>query len=316
MNLLDLDDDLDTWPRSVQNTGINICPQGEEMVVERLGKMHSIKKGGYFLAIPVIDNIRFSVDMREKALTINPQAAITKDNVHVQVSGNLYCRFTDAEKAAYGSKNPIYAVKQHATSSMRAAIGEMELDEILHARAKLNSIIKDSIKDAAAAWGLEIMRYEITEVHPDKFIMEAMDKQAAAERDRRKKVLEAEGGKQSAKLESEGTKIRMANVSEGERIKIENEAFANKERILLEADAEAQAIEMRANAQAKAISIIAKVLSEQSSAEAAKLHVAQQYIKVYESMGATSNTMIFNDRPADVNALLAQASAVLKAGSK
>ena len=129
-SLLDIDDDLDTWPRSQTNTILNVCPQGEQMVIERLGKMHDIKEGGFFIAVPLLDSIRFVVDMREKALAIVPQAAITKDNVHVKVSGNLYCRFIDSEKAAYGSKNPIYAVKQHAMASMRAAIGEMELDEI------------------------------------------------------------------------------------------------------------------------------------------------------------------------------------------
>lgn len=115
--------------------------------------------------------------MREKALSITPQAAITKDNVAVKVSGNLYCQFVDAEKAAYGSKNPIYAVKQHAQSAMRAAIGELELDQILHARAQLNAMIRTAVQDAALAWGLEIRRYEITDISPDKHITEAMDKQ-------------------------------------------------------------------------------------------------------------------------------------------
>lgn len=228
------DDDLDTWPRSKTNTIMNVCPQGSKMVVERLGKFHSTKEGGWFVAIPLVDDIRFVVDMREKALSIIPQSSITKDNVHVHVSGNLYCQFVDAEKAAYGSKNPIYSIKQHAQSAMRAAIGEMELDEILHARARLNTIIRETVQESATAWGLEIMRYEITEVSPDKFITEAMDKQAAAERDRRKKVLEAEGDKRSIELESEGLKIQMRNESEGFLIKTKNEAEARKLQLILE----------------------------------------------------------------------------------
>lgn len=135
-----------------------------------------------------MDEIRFVIDMREKSLSITPQSAITKDNVHVTVSGNLYCQFIDPEKASYGSKNPIYAVKQIAQSAMRAAIGELELDEILHARAQLNKMIQSSVQGAADAWGIDIKRYEITDITPDKFITEAMDKQAAAERERRKKV--------------------------------------------------------------------------------------------------------------------------------
>lgn len=232
--LLDFDDDLDTWPRRKVNTFLNVCPQGQKMVVERLGKLHKIEEGGWFIAIPGIDDIRFVVDMREKALSISPQSAITKDNVHVHVSGNLYCQFIDAEKAAYGSKNPIYSIKQHAQSSMRAAIGELELDDILHARAHLNSIIRKTVQESAAAWGLEIKRYEITEVSPDKFITEAMDKQAAAERDRRKKVLDAEGNKRSIELQSEGLRIQMKNESEGMLIKVRNEAEARKLQLVLE----------------------------------------------------------------------------------
>lgn len=100
---LDLEDDIDQWPKAAINTIINICPQGEVMVVERLGKLHAIREAGWFIAIPLVDQIRYRMDMREKALSISPQSAITKDNVHVQVSGNLYCQFVDAEKAAYGT---------------------------------------------------------------------------------------------------------------------------------------------------------------------------------------------------------------------
>lgn len=121
---IDFDDETDNWPTHKSNWGINVCPQGQQMIVERLGKLSDTKEGGFFFAIPLVDTVPYVVDMREKALSIQPQSCITKDNVHVQVSGTLYCQFIDATKAAYGSKNPIYAVKQHAQSSMRAAIGE------------------------------------------------------------------------------------------------------------------------------------------------------------------------------------------------
>jgi regulator of protease activity HflC (stomatin/prohibitin superfamily) len=310
---LDIDDDLDNWPKSRRVTVINVCSQGEQMVVERLGKLNDVKTGGWFFAIPLIDSITYVVDMREKALSITPQNCITKDNVHVQVSGTLYCQFIDAEKAAYGSKNPIYAVKQLVQSSMRAAIGELELDQVLHSRKEMNTIIKTSVEDAALNWGLEIKRYEITEVTPDTTMTDAMNKQAAAERERRKKVLEAEGDKRQAELQSEGEKIRMVNVSEGELIKIKNEAEGRKVQLILEAEGEAAVIEMRATAQAQAIETVAVALQGSAGAEAAKLHVAREYISMYSEMGQKSNTMIFSDKPADINALLAQASAVLSA---
>lgn len=246
------------------------------MIVERLGRFHRIENSGLFFVWPFVEKISFVIDMREKALNIPPQSAITKDNVHVHVSGNLYCQFLDASQAAYGSTNPLYAVKQHAQSSMRAAIGELELDEILHARAKLNSIIRSSITESAINWGIEIKRYEITEVSPDRFITEAMDKQAAAERERRKKVLDAEGNKKSLELESEGNKISLINESEGNRIKLQNEGEGKKIQILLQAEGEAQAILLRSKAQAESLRVIANVLSESKMEEAVKLELARQ----------------------------------------
>lgn len=313
-SILDFDDEMDTWPRSKANSIVNVCAQGERMIVERLGKMHDVRDGGWFIAIPVVDQIRYVVDMREKALAIAPQACISKDNVAVMVSGNLYCQFVDPVKAAYGSKNPIYAVKQHAQSSMRAAIGEMELDQILRARAELNATILESVQEAATAWGLVIKRYEVTEVTPDLRTSEAMGRQAAAERERRSKVLEAEGAKRAAELESEGDKIRMINTSEGELIKVQNYARAKKYQLQAEAEGEAVAVKAKAIAHAEAMQTISKALQGDSAADAAKIQVAHAYIDMYSDIGQKSNTMIFNDRPADVNALFAQASTVVGGG--
>ncbi len=122
--------DSEQWPLVATNTLLNTCPQGEKMVIERLGKYERVQDPGWFLAIPLIDRIAYRVDTRETAVKIPPQNAITRDNVSVEVSGNLYTQFQDPAKAAYGSANPLYSIKQHAQSSMRAAIGELELDEV------------------------------------------------------------------------------------------------------------------------------------------------------------------------------------------
>ena len=129
---------------------------------------------------------------------------------------------------------------------MRSAIGELELDEILHNRAGLNTIIKGSLQEAAVAWGLEIRRYELTEITPDEQIRIAMDKQAAAERDRREQVLRAEGDKRRVELTSEGMKISMTNESEGKLIQITNEAEAEKLHILRVAEGKAEAMKIQA----------------------------------------------------------------------
>lgn len=105
-------DELSRWPITKPNTILNIVPQGKRYVVERFGKMHSIENSGYFFAIPFVDNIAYIIDVRERAIDVVPQAAITRDNVSVEVSGNLFVKFIDPERAAYGARNPLYAVMQ------------------------------------------------------------------------------------------------------------------------------------------------------------------------------------------------------------
>jgi regulator of protease activity HflC (stomatin/prohibitin superfamily) len=128
-------------------------------------------------------------------------------------------------------------------------------------------------------------------------------------------VLEAEGDKRSAELESEGIKIRLKNESEGTLIKVTNEAEAKKRQLILECEGEAAAIKLRAQAQAEAIRTIAESLASKEAVDAAQLGVAREYISMYGEIGQRSNTMIFSDKPADINALMAQAASVIKASS-
>lgn len=100
------------WPITKSNTVFNIVPQGYKYVVERFGKLHSIQDSGYFFAIPWVDQIAYVIDVRERAMDIAPQAAITRDNVSVEVSGNLFVKFQDPQAAAYGALNPLYSVTQ------------------------------------------------------------------------------------------------------------------------------------------------------------------------------------------------------------
>jgi len=272
------------WPVTKANTILNIVPQGERHIVERFGKLLEIQDSGYFFAIPIIDRIAYIIDTRERAIDIPPQNAITRDNVSVEVSGNLFVQFTDTERAAYGARNPLYSVVSHSQSAMRSAIGEMELDEMLHNRSKLNSLIKGSLQDAAVAWGLTVKRYEITDITPDEEIRLAMDRQAAAERHRREQVLQAEGAKTAAVREAEG---------------------------------EAESIQIKATAQAAAIRMIASELDKKGGAESARLSLARDYVSMYGEMGSKSNTMFFNDGgPADFKSLVVQASAALNAVPK
>jgi regulator of protease activity HflC (stomatin/prohibitin superfamily) len=238
--------------------------------------------------------------------------AITKDNVSLFIAGNVFVQFDDPRQAAYGSFNPLYAVKQNAQSSMRSAIGHMELDEILHAREKINSKVQADLSTIVADLGLKCKRYEITQITPDKHISDAMDRQAAAERSRREQIKGAEGDKQSAVLQSEGYKIKLINESEGEMIRITNEAEANKKRVTLAFEAEAYGMLALARAQAESIELIASAMNKPFGEQAARLRCAEEYIKMYGEMGKQSNTMIFSQNPADMGYLMAQAAAVLE----
>jgi len=199
---------------------------------------------------------------------------------------------------------------------MRSAIGEMELDEILHGRARMNSLIKGSLQEAAVAWGMEVRRYEITEITPDEEIRVAMDKQAGAERAKREQVLRAEGDKRRAELTSEGVKISLQNESEGMLIKVKNEAEGGKTKAILQAEGDAQAVILKAQAQAEAIQKIAMELQKPGGEEAAKLALAGDYVNMYGEMGAQSNTMFFNQNAADVTSLLVQAASAMNAVPK
>jgi len=298
------------------NSIFNICSQCERCVIERFGKLYKIRSSGWYTLNIFTDSIAYVIDMRERAMAIMPQKCITKDNVSVDVSGNLYFQFVDPMLAAYGSYNPLYSIRQCAQSAMRSAIGELELDEILHARNKLNSMIRESVQDACKSWGQEVKRYEITTIKPDPTITVAMDKQAAAERLRREMVIRAEGEKRAQELNSEGMKIKMKNEAEGKFIQLEKEALAAKQKYILEGEGESEHILGQAKAMAKSIEIIADALANDNGIHAGNLMIAEKYIEMYGQMGSKSNTMVFSEKAGNFNALVAQAASVFQQSNK
>jgi regulator of protease activity HflC (stomatin/prohibitin superfamily) len=301
------------WPIAKANTFLNICPEREAMVIERLGKFCFVQKGGgFFFAIPVLDQIKYVVNLMEQTIFIEPLHAITSDNVSVTISGNVYVQFIDPMKAAYGNSDPLLSVMIHAQSSMRNCVGSMELDEVLRGH-KMNAQIVDSIQSAAQDWGMNVRRYEVTDISTEKFLRESMDKQAAAERTRRETVLNAEGEKQSLRLRSEGLKIQLTNESEGNLVRATNEAEATKRHLVLEAEGRAQATLVQAEALAKSLEIVSKALeSNNQSQTAVQIQLAEKLIEMQGEIGKTSNTIFFNERPADLHSLMAQAKVILQ----
>jgi regulator of protease activity HflC (stomatin/prohibitin superfamily) len=232
--IIDLDDDSDKWPISVMNTGINQCPQGQRMIIERNGKFsREIDGGNIFFAIPFYDRIKYVIDMRERAIRVQNTSAITRDQARIDVSCVVYCRFTDAQKAAYGSINPLYSIRQHTQTAVRYLIAETDFDHIIGSNKSFSNDIKETIETTAADWGFTISRCEIMELTPHKAITEAIDKNATAELEGKHQLLQAEYSKKISEIESTAEKLRIQLAGEAIAKKIEYEARARKETAIL-----------------------------------------------------------------------------------
>jgi regulator of protease activity HflC (stomatin/prohibitin superfamily) len=292
------------------NTIINICKQNEDIVIERLGKFNRLQKSGIFIAIPIIDKIRYVFDNRELTIPIEPQHATTQDNVVLSIAGVVYIKFLDTYKTAYGVSEPIYAVSQFAQSAMRAIVGKHALDEIFHNRDNLNEYIIKSLEEGVKNWGIGILRYEITDIIVSSEIKDAMLRQASAERKRREDVLHAEALKRSQILESEGLKQKLINESEGKKIQIENEASAEGNAIKIRADATKYEVVVSAQAKAEALKIIGSQLETREGQQAAQIELARMYIEQFGKIIGKSNNVVIPQDMNDIGGLVAKAMSI------
>lgn len=209
--------------------GINIVPQGEEWVVERLGKFTRTLKPGLNLIIPYLESIRERVSTRDLILDIPEQEVITRDNAVITTNAVTFARVTNPRDAIYGIENFRIAIQQLVMTTLRSIIGEMSLDEALSNREHIKTKLKDSIIDDVADWGVTVKSVEIQDINPSESMQASMERQAAAERERRAIETTAEGNKNAAILEADGeleaakreaeAQIALANAS-GEAIRI------------------------------------------------------------------------------------------------
>lgn len=283
---------------SKANTLLNIVRPGRRVLVEQFGKYMTTRDPGFFFSIPLVHRLT-EVDIRETAFTILPQAAVTKDNVRVNISGAAYVRITDPYLATFNAEDVVTNVIVLCEAGMRNAIGEVSLDDALTSRNRLNTYVSDNLREPAADWGCEITRYEVTDIMPDAEIQKDMDRQASAERKRREQIAAAEGDKKETILRSEGVLIALENESKGELISKTN--LAEAERITLEkrAQGEAFAIQEVASAKADSLQFIASRLQNNpESLEAMRYLLAGDYMENLGKMAGESNTMVV---PADLS---------------
>jgi regulator of protease activity HflC (stomatin/prohibitin superfamily) len=268
--------------------GFAIVPQQRAFVVERFGRFRKILDPGLHFMLPLIDKVAYVHSLKEEAIPIVSQQAITKDNVTIGIDGVLYVRIVDPFAASYGVEDPIFAVSQIAQTTMRSELGRMKLDETFQERDTLNEAIVKAINKAAEPWGLTCLRYEIRDITPPASVRAAMDTQAEAERRKRAEILQSEGERQSE-----------MNRAEGER------AAA-----VMRAEAEAETISRVATATALGIRTVAKAAVEPGGRDASALRVAEKWVEAFAKLAQKGNSIIIPANLGDPSAMIAQAMAV------
>lgn len=218
--------------------GINIVPQGEEWVVERLGKFSSILEPGLNIIIPYIDHVRQRISTRDIILDIPQQEVITRDNAVILTNAVTFIRVTNPRDALYGIEDFKLAIQQLVMTTLRSILGEMTLDEALSNRDQIKARLKEQIVDDVADWGVTVKSVEIQDISPSASMQDSMERQAAAERERRAIETTAEGNKNAAILEADGkleaakrealAQIALANAS-AEAIKLISDNIQDKE---------------------------------------------------------------------------------------
>jgi regulator of protease activity HflC (stomatin/prohibitin superfamily) len=283
------------------NKWIRVVPQQRALVVERWGKFHMVLEPGLRFVIPFIDRIAYRHDLREIPLDVPSQICITKDNTQLQVDGILYFQVTDPRLASYGSSNYVVAITQLAQTTLRSVIGRMELDRTFEERDHINAQVVEALDQAAANWGVKVLRYEIKDLTPPKEILHAMQAQITAEREKRAVIATSEGKQQEQINLANGARAAAIAKSEGE-----------KQSAINIAQGQAQAILSIAEANAKAIRQVAEAISSPGGMNAVNLKVAEQYVAAFGNLAKTNNTLIVPSNLADLATLVTTATTMFK----
>ena len=221
---------------------IKIVPQGNAQVVERLGAYKTTWGTGMHFKLPFIESIAKKLTLMEQVADFPPQPVITKDNVRMQIDTVVFFQITDCKLYAYGITNPIMAIENLTSTTLRNIIGELDLDQTLTSRDIINTKMRSILDEATDPWGIKVNRVELKNIIPPREIQEAMEKQMKAERERREAILKAEGEKNSTILVAEGRKQQMILAAEAEKASAILRAEATKEAKIREAEGEAEAI--------------------------------------------------------------------------
>lgn len=279
-------------------SSIKIVPQQTAFVVENLGKFSKTLEAGPHFIFPVINVVRYRHSLKEFVLDIPEQVCITRDNVSVTVDGVIFFRVVDPYKASYGINNYTQGIIQLAQTTLRSEIGKLDLDKSFEERETVNAAVVMAIDHATDPWGVKVLRYEIKSILPPREVLDAMEKQMRAEREKRAKVLESEGDRDSKINRAEGFKQETIKTSEADKIKQINEAQGR-----------AEAIQAVAIATADGLTAVAAALSNKGGDQAARLRLAEEYVKQMGAIATDARSVIVPANITDPSSIIATAMA-------
>lgn len=294
--------------------GIHFVPQNRGYVIYRFGKYTKTLSSGLNFIVPFVESVEADRNLKEQTLVIPQQSAITKDNIAIMIDGVLFIKVIDAAAATNNITDYKLACTQLAMTSMRNAIGSMELDDCFQNRSAINAKIQEAMESATQPWGLIVLRFELLEIAIPPSIKEDMEKQMTAERQKRSAILTAEGEKIAAITTAEGQKQARVLDAEGAKAEQVLAAEASKEAQILEATGKAEAIRLVAIAEAEALTTIGRSAATDEGQKAIALNLAQGAIDAHKAI-AHKGTVVLSDGKTSDNIVttVAQAMAVSSA---
>jgi regulator of protease activity HflC (stomatin/prohibitin superfamily) len=280
---------------------VRVVPQQSAYVIERLGKYSRTLDAGFHILVPLMERVAYKHSLKELATDIAEQTCITRDNVQVGVDGVLYLQVLDPQRASYGITNYMFAIAQLAQTTLRSEIGKIDLDRTFEARGVINANVVAELDKASTPWGVKVLRYEIKNITPPRDVLQAMEKQMRAEREKRAVILTSEGERDAKINQAEGDKQRVIKQSE-----------ANQQQQINEAQGQAQAILAVATATAEGLRRVGQSLSQEGGVEAMQLRIGEEYVKQFGKLAQESNTLVVPANLTDLSSIIAMATSISK----
>jgi regulator of protease activity HflC (stomatin/prohibitin superfamily) len=288
-------------------SGIKIVNQGDEALVERLGKYTGKKlQPGLNYLIPMLERVSFQQTIRERVIDIPPQQCITRDNVSVTVDAVVYWRILDMEKAYYRVENLQSAMINLVLTQIRAEMGQLSLDETFTARNQINELLLQDLDKSTDPWGVKVTRVELRDLIPAKAVMDAMELQMSAERKKRAAILTSEGERESA-----------VNAAKGRADALLLDAEAQQKSVLLGAEAERQQQILKAQGIAASAGIIGKQLEDNPEAKRSiEILLALGYLEMGSNIGKSGSSKVLFMDPSSVPATMEGIKSILGDGAR